>query len=110
VSNLDRLTLQVEVRELAELTDESREKLSKRIAAATKIAVSVTPRVELHDAFSLPRMTTGQGKTACHRVDDRRGCSSAREVDWSGRRTPRGRRPTPRVRGPPDERIPSHDQ
>ena len=73
VANLDRLTLQVEVRELGELTGESREKLSKRIVAATKTTVGVTPRVELHEPFSLPRMTTGQGKTACHRVDDRRG-------------------------------------
>ncbi len=72
VDNLDRLTLQVEVRELAALTDEVREALAKRIAAGTKAAVGVTPRVELFDPFTLPRMTSGQGKTACHRVDDRR--------------------------------------
>jgi phenylacetate-CoA ligase len=74
VDNLDRLTLQVEVRELAELTSDSREKLARRIVAATKTTVGVTPRVELHEPFSLPRITSGQGKTACHRVDDRRRC------------------------------------
>ncbi len=72
VSNLDRLTLQVEVRGLGELTDEARERLSKKLVAATKSAIGVTPRVELAEPFSLPRMTSGQGKTACHRVDDRR--------------------------------------
>ncbi len=72
VDNLDRLTLQVEVRSLAELTGEAREKLARRIAAGVKAAVGVTPRVELFDPFTLPRMTSGQGKTACHRVDDRR--------------------------------------
>ncbi len=72
VDNLDRLTVQVEVRDLAGLTDEARETLAKRIAAGVKTAVGVTPRVELFDPFSLPRMTSGQGKTACHRVDDRR--------------------------------------
>jgi phenylacetate-CoA ligase len=72
VSNLDRLTLQVEVNGLAALSDEAREVLGKRIAAATKATVGVTPRVELHEPFSLPRVTSGQGKTACHRVDDRR--------------------------------------
>jgi hypothetical protein len=33
-----------------------------------------TPRMELHAPYSLPRETVGQGKTACHRVDDRRSC------------------------------------
>jgi phenylacetate-CoA ligase len=55
VSNLDRLTLQVEIRELAELTDDARERLSKRIGAATRTTVGVSPRVELHEPFSLPR-------------------------------------------------------
>jgi phenylacetate-CoA ligase len=72
VSNLDRLTVQAEVRDLAGLTQEARETLAGRIAAGVKTAVGVTPRVELFDPFSLPRMTSGQGKTACHRVDDRR--------------------------------------
>ena len=27
---------------------------------------------ELHAPYALPRDTAGQGKTACHRVDDRR--------------------------------------
>jgi phenylacetate-CoA ligase len=72
VSNLDRLTVQAEVRDLAGLTQEARETLARRIAAGVKTAVGVTPRVELFDPFSLPRMTSGQGKTACHRVDDRR--------------------------------------
>jgi hypothetical protein len=39
---------------------------------AVKVAVGVTPRVELAPPLSLPRETGGQGKTACHRVDDRR--------------------------------------
>ncbi len=72
VSNLDRLTLQVEVNGLGAMSDEAREVLGKRIAAATKATAGVTPRVELHEPFSLPRVTSGQGKTACHRVDDRR--------------------------------------
>jgi phenylacetate-CoA ligase len=72
VNNLDRLTLQVEVRDLAGLPDDARQKLAKKIAAGTKAAVGVTPRVDLFDPFALPRMTGGQGKTACHRVDDRR--------------------------------------
>ena len=72
VQNLDRLTLLVEVRGLAELTNEAREKLAKKVIAATKATIGVTPRVELAEPFSLPRMTSGQGKTACHRVDDRR--------------------------------------
>ena len=72
VQNLDRLTLLVEVRGLAELTGQAREKLAKKVVAATKATIGVTPRVELAEPFSLPRMTSGQGKTACHRVDDRR--------------------------------------
>jgi phenylacetate-CoA ligase len=72
VDNLDRLTLQVEVRGLGELTEEAREKLAKKVVAATKATIGVTPRVDLAEPFSLPRMTSGQGKTACHRVDDRR--------------------------------------
>jgi phenylacetate-CoA ligase len=72
VKNLDRLTVQVEVRDIAGLTGEGRETLARRIAAGVKTAVGVTPRVELFGPFSLPRMTSGQGKTACHRVDDRR--------------------------------------
>jgi phenylacetate-CoA ligase len=74
VNNLDRLTLQVEIRGLSELTAEEREKLSKRVVAGVKSAIGVTPRLELAEPFSLPRMTSGQGKTACHRVDDRRAC------------------------------------
>jgi phenylacetate-CoA ligase len=72
VANLDRLTLQVEVRDLAEMTAEGRERLAKRMVAGVKAVAGVSPRIELHDPFSLPRMTGGQGKTACHRVDDRR--------------------------------------
>jgi phenylacetate-CoA ligase len=74
VSNLDRLTLQVEIRGLAELTEEERERLGKRIAAGVKATIGVTPKMQLSEPFSLPRMTGGQGKTACHRVDDRRSC------------------------------------
>ncbi len=73
VRNLDRLTLQVEVRGLGEFTEDAKELFAKKVAAATKATVGVTPRVELSEPFSLPRMTSGQGKTACHRVDDRRG-------------------------------------
>jgi phenylacetate-CoA ligase len=69
----DQLTLQVEIRELGELGEQARERLAARVAAATKSAIGVTPRVELAEPMSLPRMTTGDGKTACHRVDDRRG-------------------------------------
>ena len=73
VNNLDRLTLQVEVRDLAGAHRRGRARRSRRrIAAGTKAAVGVTPRVDLFDPFTLPRMTSGQGKTACHRVDDRR--------------------------------------
>jgi phenylacetate-CoA ligase len=72
VTNLDRLTVQVEVGGLAELTREERDKLSQRILAGIKATVGVSPRVELHEPFALPRITTGQGKSACHRVDDRR--------------------------------------
>jgi phenylacetate-CoA ligase len=72
VSNLDRLTLQVEVRGLGEFTEVAKETFAKKVAAATKATVGVTPRVELAEPFSLSRMTSGQGKTACHRVDDRR--------------------------------------
>jgi phenylacetate-CoA ligase len=73
VDNLDRLTLQVEVRGLGELTGEARGKLAEKLVTSTKAAIGVTPRIELAEPFSLPRMTGGQGKTACHRVDDRRG-------------------------------------
>ncbi len=72
VNNLDRLTLQVEIRDLAGVPDDARQKLARKIAAGTKASVGVTPRVDLFDPFTLPRMTSGQGKTACHRVDDRR--------------------------------------
>jgi hypothetical protein len=54
------------------MTDEGRERLARRMVAGVKAVVGVSPRLELHDPFSLPRMTGGQGKTACHRVDDRR--------------------------------------
>jgi phenylacetate-CoA ligase len=72
VSNLDRLTVQVEVTGLAEMTTEEREKFSRRVQSGIKATVGVTPRIELHEPFALPRVTGGQGKTACHRVDDRR--------------------------------------
>ncbi|MFO7694170.1 MAG: hypothetical protein R6V57_13865 [Vicinamibacterales bacterium] len=59
-------------RDLRHLAGEAHETLARRIVTGVKTAVGVTPRVELFDPFSLPRMTSGQGKTACHRVDDRR--------------------------------------
>ena len=68
----DQLTLQVEVLGLNELSAEAREQLAKKVAAATKSAIGVTPRVELAQPMSLPRMTSGDGKTACHRIVDRR--------------------------------------
>ncbi len=74
VSNLDRLTLQAEIRGFEEMSDDGKARLAKTLATAVKATVGVTPRMELHAPFSLPRMTGGQGKTACHRVDDRRSC------------------------------------
>jgi phenylacetate-CoA ligase len=72
VSNLDRLTLQVEIRTLDEMSDEAQAQFARTLVAAVKATVGVTPRIELHAPFALPRDTAGQGKTACHRVDDRR--------------------------------------
>ena len=74
VNNLDRLTLQVEIRGCDELSDDARAQLARMLASGVKATIGVTPRMELHAPFSLPRMTSGQGKTACHRVDDRRSC------------------------------------
>ena len=72
VNNLDRLTLQVEVRGLDEMSAEAQAQLSKAIVMGVKTTVGVSPRIELHAPYALPRDTAGQGKTACHRVDDRR--------------------------------------
>jgi len=74
VSNLDRLTLQVEIRGFDEMSADGTARLAQTIVNGVKATVGVTPRMELHAPFSLPRMTSGQGKTACHRVDDRRSC------------------------------------
>jgi len=74
VSNLDRLTLLVEVCGFDEMSADARERLARTLTAAVKATVGVTPRTELHAPLSLPRETGGQGKTACHRVDDRRSC------------------------------------
>ena len=74
VSNLDRLTLQVEVCGLDEMSAEAQARLSKAIATGVKTTVGVSPKIELHAPYALPRDTSGQGKTACHRVDDRRVC------------------------------------
>jgi len=74
VRNLDRLTLQVEIRGLDEMSDEAQARLAKALVAGVKATVGVTPKMELHAPYALPRDTAGQGKTACHRVDDRRGC------------------------------------
>lgn len=71
-SNLDRFTLQVEIDGLDEMDEAAREALSRRLAAGVKTIVGVTPRMELRARYALPRQTGGQGKTACHRVDDRR--------------------------------------
>ena len=69
----DQLTLQVEVRGLGDLSEEARRRLSTQVSSATKSAIGVTPRVELAEPMSLPRTTSGDGKSACHRVDDKRG-------------------------------------
>jgi len=74
VNNLDRLTLQVEIRGFEGLSDERKEQVARTLAAAVKSTTGVTPRMDLHAPLSLPRETGGQGKTACHRVDDRRSC------------------------------------
>jgi len=74
VSNLDRLTLQVEVCGMEQMSDEAQAALSKGIVTGVKTSIGVTPKIELYSPYALPRDTTGQGKTACHRVDDRRAC------------------------------------
>jgi phenylacetate-CoA ligase len=74
VNNLDRLTLQAEIRGFDELSDDDKAQLARKLATGVKATVGVTPRMELHAPYSLPRETAGQGKTACHRVDDRRSC------------------------------------
>ena len=74
VNNLDRLTLQVEVCGLDEMSAEAQARLSKAIVTGVKTTVGVSPKIELHAPYALPRDTAGQGKTACHRVDDRRVC------------------------------------
>jgi len=72
INNLDRLTLQVEVRGLDEMSAEAQARLSKAIVTGVKTTVGVSPKIELHAPYALPRDAAGQGKTACHRVDDRR--------------------------------------
>ena len=74
MSNLDRLTVQVEVCGLEQMSDEAQAGLAKGIVTGVKTSVGVTPKIELHAPYALPRDTTGQGKTACHRVEDRRVC------------------------------------
>jgi phenylacetate-CoA ligase len=74
VDNLDRLTLQVEIRGFDEMSDDGKSRLARTLVAGVKATIGVTPRMELHAPLSLPRDTAGQGKTACHRVDDRRIC------------------------------------
>jgi phenylacetate-CoA ligase len=74
VDNLDRLTLQVEIRGLDEMSAEAQARLAKALVGGVKATIGVTPRMELHAPFALPRDIAGQGKTACHRVDDRRSC------------------------------------
>ena len=54
------------------MSDDAQAKLAKGIVTGVKTSVGVTPKIELHTPYSLPRETAGQGKTACHRVDDRR--------------------------------------
>jgi phenylacetate-CoA ligase len=74
VDNLDRLTLQVEVCGLEQMSADMQAGLARGITTGVKTSVGVTPKIELHAPYALPRDTAGQGKTACHRVDDRRVC------------------------------------
>ena len=74
------------------MTGDAREKFAKRVAAGVKSTVGVTPRMELHDVFSLPRMTSGQGKTACH------GWTTAGAAELRGRAGRLRRRPPRRRR------------
>jgi hypothetical protein len=66
--------VQVEVCGLDQMAAEAQAALSKGIVTGVKTSVGVTPKIELHAPYALPRDTSGQGKTACHRVDDRRVC------------------------------------
>ncbi len=74
VNNLDRLKLQLEICGLDEMSAEKQAGLAKAFVSGIKTIVGVSPRIELHAPYALPRDTAGQGKTACHRVDDRRRC------------------------------------
>ena len=51
----DQLTLQVEVCGFSDLNEDAKAKLSKKVAAATKAAIGVTPRVELAEPLSSAR-------------------------------------------------------
>ena len=64
----------MEIRGLDEMSDEARSQLTKAFVSGVKTIVGVSPKIELHAPYALPRDTAGQGKTACHRVDDRRSC------------------------------------
>lgn len=71
--NLDRCTLKCEVSDRVFLADNGRvESLCGEIARTVQGICGITPRVELVPADSLPRVTTGEGKTASARVEDRR--------------------------------------
>jgi hypothetical protein len=56
------------------MSADGKARLTRTLVAGVKATIGVTPRMELHAPLSLPRDTAGQGKTACHRVDDRRSC------------------------------------
>jgi hypothetical protein len=46
--------------------------LAQGIATGVKTSVGVTAEIEPHAPYALPRDTTGKGRTARRRVDDRR--------------------------------------
>ena len=46
------------------MSDEAQAELAKGIVTGVKTSVGVTPKIELHAPYALPRDTTGQGKTA----------------------------------------------
>ena len=62
VNNLDRLTLQVEVRGLAEMSDDAQTRLSKGIVTGVKTSVGVTPKIELHAPYALPRRRAARAR------------------------------------------------
>jgi len=71
---LDRLTLRVEVKDNALLTNTARVKeLAEAMRESIQNTTGINPKeLELVAPNSLPRVTAGEGKTASARVEDRR--------------------------------------